>query len=387
MIEQDTSAKMMENIRQRFLGRLKSWLPMFESYFSTAMTSNISDDELADIKTKVHKIAGSARTFGFSELNIHAELVEHHLDLITDELSNRAFSIEQVEAFQVFYNEAIANIISELKNTEASPSVPEQKKEIFKEYDYQILLVDDDELVRDLVIRGIKNEKYEIKQAENGKIAIDHLQRMIDFNVRKPDLIVMDVNMPEMNGFEALELIKQNSDLQSIPVIMLTRRDEDENVIRGISSGVLDYITKPFEVPELVNRIHKTLQRHKTKVLIADDDELIRDMLRQHFYRMGYNVLTTQNGNETMERLQTDKPDIAIVDIMMPGMDGLAVLKQTKANSATADIPVIMLSAKSQQENILIGLESGANDYITKPFDIDEVSARVSGILRRNKVA
>ncbi|MEJ2669570.1 MAG: response regulator, partial [Gammaproteobacteria bacterium] len=172
---------------------------------------------------------------------------------------------------------------------------------------------------------------------------------------------------------------------KNIPIILVTALTSSEDIREGLQAGAFDYITKPFQLSELVNRILSILQRHKTRILVADDDELIRDLLSQRFHRMGYTVLTAKHGNEALARMQAEQPDLTILDMMMPGMDGLAVLKQIKNNPTTADMPVVVLTAKRQQENILQGLESGANDYITKPFDVDEVAARVSGILRRRK--
>lgn len=381
--ELDESYKL---IQRRFIAKLKDWLPVFEILDAELKKGTISKTE--DIRMQMHKLAGSARTFGFSDLNGYAADVEQHLDqLIAGEALESLVDSLQT-ALDIFLAEA-RDIVSSVdaEKPHEKPALG-QEKQPSQDYDYRIVVADDDELVRDLLKHGLSNAKCQITQAENGKKVLEHLERMKRHSLlAKPDLILLDVNMPEMSGFEVLEILKSDPELQTIPVIMLTRCDEDESVIKGISFGALDYITKPFAVPELVRRIMSTLQRHKTKVLLADDDELICDLLRQRFYRMGYTVLIANDGNEALARMHADKPDIAILDIMMPGMDGLAVLRQAKDNPAIADIPVIILTAKSQQENVLKGLETGAHDYITKPFDVDEVAARVSGILQRRKIA
>jgi DNA-binding response OmpR family regulator/HPt (histidine-containing phosphotransfer) domain-containing protein len=376
-----------QRIRQRFLQKLQSLLTIFESFSSQLDDAVIDEEKLPDIRMRMHKLAGSAQTFGFSELNNHAAKVEHYLDQLTEGVPIRSIYKELAAAFHVFLEEARSNVTSELEPDSDDYTGFEKVGEPGQSYDFNILVADDDDLVRDLLKHGLQNAKCKIIQAENGNKVLEILEQSTTHStITKPDLIVLDVNMPEMGGFEVLERLKNHHALQDIPVIMLTRRDEDENVIKGISSGVVDYITKPFQLPELVSRIMDALQRHKTKVLVADDDELIRDLLRQRFYRMGYTVPTVGNGRDALACMQTEQPDIAILDIMMPGMDGLAVLEQAKKNPMTADIPVVILTAKSQQESILQGLESGAYDYITKPFDLDEVVARVSGILRRRKI-
>lgn len=123
--------------------------------------------------------------------------------------------------------------------------------------------------------------------------------------------------------------------------------------------------------------------KNGAKILIVDDDELICDMLSEHFHRLGYSVLSAKNGKEALEIITKQKPNIVILDYMMPVLDGIAALKKIKSNPKISDIPVVMLTVKSQQENILQGLKSGASDYVTKPFDIEELSQRVIGILNR----
>ncbi|MEJ2680425.1 MAG: response regulator [Gammaproteobacteria bacterium] len=376
----------VEKIQQRFLHRLQNWITLFEAF--TIQLNKVSPDkeELSDIRTRIHKLAGSSQTFGFPELNNYAAQVEHYLNQLMKGTPLKTIYKELINAFQVFLKEARSIVKTELKPDGKGYPVFEKSNGTTKDHDFTLVVADDDELVRDLLKYGLQQAKCKIIQAENGKKVLDILEWIKAHSFAdKPDLIVLDVNMPKMTGFEVLETLKSDPEFQTIPIIMLTRRDEDENVIKGISSGALDYITKPFQLSELVNRILSILQRHKTRILVADDDELIRDLLSQRFHRMGYTVLTAKHGNEALARMQAEQPDLTILDMMMPGMDGLAVLKQIKNNPTTADMPVVVLTAKRQQENILQGLESGANDYITKPFDVDEVAARVSGILRRRK--
>lgn len=336
---------------------------------------------------QMHKLAGSARTFGFAELNRHAAAVEALLDRIIDHPPAARDTLQAAGA-------ALHGFLAEARQITAGhlhPSAPAAAPEAADppagtEFDFNILLADDDDLVRDLLRDGLSEARCAITEAASGTEALALLDRIRDGSgPGRPDLIILDVNMPGVSGFEVLRRLKADPAFQDIPVIMLTRRDEDSNILDGISAGAWDYITKPFDVGDLVARIATTLERRRTKVLIADDDELICDLLRHRFRRMGFAVTQVHSGTEALARIRSERPDISILDVMMPGMEGSAVLKQLQAAPDTADLPVVFLTAKNQQDNIIKGLESGAHDYITKPFDLDEVSARVSGILRRRK--
>lgn len=116
------------------------------------------------------------------------------------------------------------------------------------------------------------------------------------------------------------------------------------------------------------------------KVLIADDEAQIREILRVYFQKEGFQVLEAENGQEALERVEADRPDILLLDIMMPVMDGLQVCEEVRRKY---DIPIIMLTAKDDDDDRILGLETGADDYITKPFNTREVVARVKAVLRR----
>lgn len=118
----------------------------------------------------------------------------------------------------------------------------------------------------------------------------------------------------------------------------------------------------------------------KQKILIADDEAQIREILRIYFENEGFEVAEAENGAETIAKTQSEKPDILLLDIMMPVLDGIEVCKQVRKMS---DIPIIMVTAKDEDDDRITGLEIGADDYITKPFNAREVVARVNAVLRR----
>ncbi len=116
------------------------------------------------------------------------------------------------------------------------------------------------------------------------------------------------------------------------------------------------------------------------RVLVVDDDAGIRDLLADYLAKQGYDVSTARDGGEMDERLRAGMPDLIVMDLMLPGEDGLSLTRRIKA---AADVPVIMLSARGEDIDRIVGLEVGADDYLPKPFNPRELLARIRAVLRR----
>lgn len=121
----------------------------------------------------------------------------------------------------------------------------------------------------------------------------------------------------------------------------------------------------------------------RPKVLIADDDHNLRELLTEALPKHRFEVYQAADGNETWDTVRNLRPDLVLLDVMMPGLDGLEVCRLMRENPYTSNIPVIMLTAKTQLKDKLEGIESGADDYVTKPFDPLELQARIEMHLRR----
>ena len=121
-------------------------------------------------------------------------------------------------------------------------------------------------------------------------------------------------------------------------------------------------------------------------IVVVEDDESIREMLRYYFQSVGYTVRPYESGEIMLEREGAQSlPDLFILDIMLPGMDGLEILRRLREGADTKDVPVIMLTARSAEMDRVSGLENGADDYVVKPFGIMELQARVKAVLRRTR--
>ncbi len=121
----------------------------------------------------------------------------------------------------------------------------------------------------------------------------------------------------------------------------------------------------------------------KETILIVDDEEDILELIKFNLKSEGYNILQAMTGEEAIKIAKQSAPDLMVLDLMLPGIDGLEVTRYLKNNDTTSEIPIVMLTAKGEESDIVTGLELGANDYMSKPFSPRELTARIRAILRR----
>ena len=119
------------------------------------------------------------------------------------------------------------------------------------------------------------------------------------------------------------------------------------------------------------------------KILVADDDVDIRELVEFKLSTMGHEIVAVGDGAAAVEACRADKPDLAVLDVMMPGVSGLDAIREIRADAALSDLPVILLTARAQESDVETGFDSGADDYITKPFSPRELASRVEALLSR----
>ena len=252
----------------------------------------------------------------------------------------------------------------------------------------RILIVDDvNENLH--VLMNILRDGYAIIAANTGEKALELARR-----IPRPDLILLDIKMPGLDGYSVLAQLKADPDTADIPVIFVTALADAADEARGLAMGVADYISKPVN-PDLLHlrvRIQLELQRHGRRpprvdtshsterpasLLMVDDvPENIHELLDA--LKDEYRIMVANSGPKALElALGATPPDLVLLDIVMPGMDGYEVCRQIKASAAGHGIPVIFVTVVDSAEQKVKGFGLGAADFITKPFDIDEVRARV----------
>ncbi|MCX6137081.1 MAG: PAS domain S-box protein [Ignavibacteriales bacterium] len=201
-----------------------------------------------------------------------------------------------------------------------------------------VLVIDDDEVVRDILHRSLEKEGYRVELAASGSAGIDRAREI------KPMAIILDVLMPSKDGWSVLRDLKADPELANIPVIMYTMVDEKKF---GFAIGAAEYLIKPVD-REKIAEVLRRLQKHTSgdRVLVIDDDRETADRLAYHLEKEGWKVESAGNGTEGLARLSSARPAIIILDLMMPQMDGFEFLDILRTKAEWQEIPVIIVTAK-----------------------------------------
>jgi two-component system phosphate regulon response regulator PhoB len=138
-------------------------------------------------------------------------------------------------------------------------------------------------------------------------------------------------------------------------------------------------------VPDARDTAATSGRRPKRRVLVVDDEKDLVDLIAYNLTRGGYEVVTSHNGAEALELVRREPPDLVVLDLMLPGLDGTEVARRLKADSRTANVPIVMLTARSEETDVVVGLTLGADDYVTKPFSMKILLARINTVLRRGE--
>lgn len=202
-----------------------------------------------------------------------------------------------------------------------------------------LLIIDDEKAIHDDLQQAFENENYNVIHAYNGEDGIAMARKY------KPDVITLDVIMPMMDGWEVLSILKSETTIRDIPVILLTIASEED---LGFALGANDYIKKPIDIHLLAERIKKLLPSSSinTSILVVDDDDYMRKLLKRVINKMGLTTCEAKNGLEAINQINLKKPSLILLDLMMPEMDGFAVIQELQKNNQWCQIPVIIITAK-----------------------------------------
>ena len=307
-----------------------------------------------------HQLKGSGTSFGHPEITSLANAVLHASD---------ADLVQAAEA-----------LVSRLDNVVGANRAVRR-----------IVVVDDDALIRMIVTRTLSRPGREFLEAASIGVA----RKLIDGTI---DLVVLDFLLPDGNGRELLELLKADPSTSGIPVVVLSGSGGDVLRDQVMRAGAFACVEKPFDADSFSRLVDQVLgvdeasaeipneaasdprpadHDARTIVLVAEDDELVAALIRDRLERDGFEIREHRDGESALADALASPPDLAILDVMMPRMNGFEVLGRLRESSKTAEMPVILLTGRGREEDVVHGFALGASDYIIKPFSPAELAVRV----------
>ncbi|MEI8390548.1 MAG: response regulator [bacterium] len=283
-----------------------------------------------------------------------------------------------------------------------------------------ILIVEDNVMNMEMAGELLENAGHFIIKTENASDGIKLAK------IKKPDLILMDLNLSGMDGLTATKILKEDFSTKNIPIIAFTAKVMQNDKEKAYGAGCCGFISKPIEISAFVNNVEsflnsenntslqsiinsnfegfsrnskenqvakifnqpettvakkqKTYKKHK--VLIIDDNPMNTEILKEILDQINQSSVVVHNGKHALDIVEKEKFDLILLDVMMPEMSGFDVIKQLKSKTSTKDIPVIFVSALDKTSAIVKGFNLGSYEYIIKPFNIEEVKARILSILK-----
>ncbi len=237
-----------------------------------------------------------------------------------------------------------------------------------------LLIIDDDPTARDLMRRAFSKDGFRILEAASGELGL-RLARD-----ERPDVITLDVLMPGMDGWEVLSSLKADPELSDIPVIMVSIIDE---VNIGIALGAAEYVTKPIDRDRLSAILKRYAGDHRPRrALVVEDDLDTRALLRRVLERDGWQVDEAENGRVGLERLAEAPPDLILLDLIMPEMDGFEFLDELRKRKGEQVIPTVVITAKDLTDHDRERLNGGVVRVVQKgSYGRDELLAQVRDLV------
>ena len=237
-----------------------------------------------------------------------------------------------------------------------------------------VLVIDDDATARELLTDQLRAEGFSVVTASGGLEGLKLAKEV------HPSVITLDVIMPDLDGWSVLAALRQDSELSEIPVIMITILDQQR---RGVALGAAGYLTKPIDREQLHRLVERfRAQAQPTRVLLVEDDSFQRERMHAWLESQRWVVQEAANGREALDRLQQSKPDLILLDLMMPEMDGFQVVATLQKEAGWRDIPVIVITALDLDAKDHDRLNSGVQSVLVKetfqPADLVERIRRLA---------
>lgn len=267
----------------------------------------------------------------------------------------------------------------------------------------KVALIEDEEVLLEVLESKLKKEGYEVFSAKDGQAGLDLIRAI------QPDLVLLDIIMPRMDGMEVLAHMHDDAVLSKIPVIIISNSGQAVEIERALALGVKDYLVKAeFDPQEVLDKmralLHETGKEQEApvsegaaahsaapvdpsafRVLLVEDDSFLRDLISQKMKKEGFTVIEAVDGEESLKKAANENPHIILLDLILPGADGFEVLRKLRAEPVTGKVPIIVLSNLGQKEDVEKGIRLGATDYLVKAHNTPgEIIDKIKTILAKS---
>ncbi|MBK7317147.1 GAF domain-containing protein [Candidatus Villigracilis affinis] len=275
----------------------------------------------------------------------------------------------------IHYGEEKNASLSDLQPDSAQGSKSTRKEISTKK---RVLVIDDDPDAVYLLQESLTSDEFEVIGARNGSEGHQLARRIM------PDAILLDILIPDKDGWQVLHDLKVDERTTNIPVILLTIVDKKA---LGFRLGAAAYLLKPLnprEVLDTLSRVTKLVDRSHIHVLVVDDDPHIADMLQQILPASEFDLRSAEDGVAGLEAISQIRPDVLLLDIMMPRLDGFGVIERLRANPATQDIPIIVISAKELTDDESTRLKESVAFVMRKQgFDGEKLVEEIKSVVNK----
>jgi len=237
-----------------------------------------------------------------------------------------------------------------------------------------VLIIDDDPVVRDILGATLIKAGFSVEHATSGDEGIQKAREL------KPVAITLDVMMPGMDGWAVLSSLKNDPELRDIPVVVVTIVDDRD---LGFALGASEFLTKPIDRQRLVQVIRNYQSDESCTVLVVEDNAETRLLLRRSFDKHGWTTIEAENGEEGLSKIAERVPDVVVLDLMMPRMNGFQFLDAIRSDPRTKQLPVIVVTAKELTDTEKLQLQGQVDQVLTKGDSRDELLAYVCELVDR----
>ena len=278
----------------------------------------------------------------------------------------------------------------------------------------KVLIIEDEEALLSVLAHKLVREGYKVSLARDGEQGLSQVKSM------RPDVILLDILMPKLDGFGVLESLNADGTIPDLPVIIISNSGQPVEIDRALKLGARDYLVKAeFSPEEVVEKVRKVINPTDTgngdgkvagndgqtegrsasilppnsgaamggqlaRILIIEDDQFLRDLMERKLIKEGLDVETAIDGEAGLQKIKSGKPDLVLLDVILPGLDGFSILEKVKADATLANIPIILLTNLGQRDDVEKGLRLGAVGYLVKAhFTPGDIVEKVKSVLRK----